>query len=207
MTSQEAISKIKVLLGLEEPTVQESFEATATLADGTPVHVDTEFEVGAALHVVQEDGSMVPAPEGSHTLEDGKTLVVDAAGIITSIEEAAEEAETELEEEEVEVEMAEESKEEELEEEEEKLEEEEKEEVLSAEKVVAAVLEALAPVMDEVEAMKAKFESLSTEFEAFSEAPAGKPVRNNFAQEAKNNVSKLEARQAKLLEIRKSTKK
>ena len=83
MTSTEAIRKIKVLLGLEK------FEATANLADGTPVHVDTDFEVGTTLHVVQEDGTFVPAPEGEHLLEDGRKLYVDAAGVITAIEEEA----------------------------------------------------------------------------------------------------------------------
>ena len=92
MTSTEAINKIKVLLGLDVETVKESFEATANLMDGTPVHTPGEFEVGAALHVIQEDGSMVPAPEGTHTLENGMALTVDAAGIIVSVEEKAEEA-------------------------------------------------------------------------------------------------------------------
>jgi len=197
MNATEAINKIKVLLGLDVETVKESFEATANLADGTPVHTPTEFEVGAMLHIIQEDGSMVPAPEGTHVLENGTSVSVDAAGVIVSMEEKAEEVEAE-EVEETEEALSEEAEEETLEEEEVK-----EEAAMSAEDVVEAVVKALAPMMNEVEEMKAKLMSLSSDFETFSEAPAGKPVRNNFAEQIEAKKSKADALQAKLKEIRK----
>ena len=202
MTSTEAINKIKVLLGLDVETSKESFEATGKLADGTEIHTPTEIEVGAMLHIIQEDGSMVPAPEGTHTLEDGRTVAVDAAGVITSIEEAAEETETETEVE-VEVEMA----EEETTEESVEMEEKEEETTMSAEEIVAAVVEAMSPVMKDVEEMKAKLMSLSAEFNAFSDAPAAKPVRNNFAEQAKMNASNAEERLERVAKLRKQFKK
>ena len=202
MTSTEAINKIKVLLGLDVETSKESFEATGKLADGTEIHTPTEIEVGAMLHIIQEDGSMIPAPEGTHTLEDGRIVAVDAAGVITSIEEAAEETETETEVE-VEVEMA----EEETTEESVEMEEKEEETTMSAEEIVAAVVEAMSPVMKDVEEMKAKLMSLSAEFNAFSDAPAAKPVRNNFAEQAKMNASNAEERLERVAKLRKQFKK
>lgn len=210
MTSTEAINKIKVLLGLDVETSKESFEATGKLADGTEIHTPTEIEVGAMLHIIQEDGSMVPAPEGTHTLEDGRTVAVDAAGVITSIEEAAAEAEVEETEEALSEEATEETTTEELAEEtEESVEMEEKEEetTMSAEEIVAAVVEAMSPVMKDVEEMKAKLMSLSAEFNAFSDAPAAKPVRNNFAEQAKMNASNAEERLERVAKLRKQFKK
>jgi hypothetical protein len=84
MTSIDAINRIKVMLGLEK----EKFEKTATLVDGTEVYVENEFEPGAQLSVITEDG-LIPAPEGVHTLENGTEVTVDAAGIIVEVAEAA----------------------------------------------------------------------------------------------------------------------
>lgn len=191
MTSNEAIRKIKVLLGIEK------FEATSTLADGTPVHVDTDFEVGATLHIVQEDGTFLPAPEGEHLLSDGRKLYVDAAGVITAIEEeateeapAAEEAPATTEEamdevvvEDVPAEVA-----------------------PVTEEIVSAVVEAIAPVLEEVTALKAQLEALSGRFNKFSNEPAAKPVRNNFAEEAKTAAETAEARVKMLAKIRNNKK-
>ena len=87
MTALQAIQKIRIALGIEK------FEAVATLIDGTTkVHVDGEFAPGEQLHVVAEDGSFMPAPEGTHTTEEGMMITVDAAGVITAVEEKAAEA-------------------------------------------------------------------------------------------------------------------
>ena len=185
MTSTEAIKKIKVLLGIEK------FEATANLADGTPVHVDTEFEVGATLHVVQEDGTFVPAPEGEHTLEDGRKLYVDAAGVITAIEEeATEEAAP------AEAPVAEETLEEVV------VEDVPAEIAPVTEEIVAAVVEAIAPVLEEVEALKAQLEALSGKFQKFSNEPAAAPVRNNFKEENKKAKDLQQTRFDALVSIR-----
>ena len=185
MTSTEAIRKIKVLLGLEK------FEATANLADGTPVHVDTDFEVGTTLHIVQEDGTFVPAPEGEHLLEDGRKLYVDAAGVITAIEEeATEEAAP------AEAPVVEEAMEEVV------VEDVPAEIAPVTEEIVAAVVEAITPVLAEVEALKAQLEALSGKFQKFSNEPTAAPVRNNFKEEQATAKSVVESRLDTLVKIR-----
>lgn len=191
MNTTEAINKIKLLLGLQK------FEATSTLVDGTPVHVDTDFEVGATLHIVQEDGSFVPAPEGEHYLADGRALYVDAAGVITAVEEAAEES-TEAPAEEAVVEEA--------------MEETVVVEDVPAaiapvtEDIVSAVVEAIAPVLEEVEALKAQLEALSGKFNKFSNEPAAKPIRNNFTEIKQAANDAAEARFNALVKIRNNQK-
>ena len=190
MTSNEAIQKIRVLLGLE---TAHKFEAVANLVDGTPVHVETDFEVGVQLHVVQPDGTFVPAPEGEHTLEDGRTLVVDADGIIVEVREAAPAEET----------PAEPTAEE--------LEEVVVEDVPApivevTEEIVDAIVEAMAPVISQIEEMKKQMETLTAKFQKFSNEPAAEPVRNNF--KAENMVAKTAAenRLETLVQIRKNKK-
>lgn len=192
MTTNEAINKIKLLLGVQA----EKFEATAALQDGTPVHVDTEFEVGATLHIVQEDGTFVPAPEGEHTLEDGKKLYVDAAGVITAIEdEAAEEAAAPAEETTTEEAM-----------EEVVVEDVPAEIAPVTEEIVAAVVEAIAPVLEEVQTLKAQLEMLSGKFQKFSNEPASEPVRNNFKEEKLAKAEAADIRYKALVQIRNNKK-
>jgi hypothetical protein len=88
MTAQEAIAKIKIMLGTEKPA-QEFKEAK--LADGvTIVTWEGELE-GAELMIVSEEGK-IPAPDGDHTLESGEVVTV-ADGKVTSVTEAKEEKE------------------------------------------------------------------------------------------------------------------
>ena len=59
----------------------------AVLEDGTQISYEGELVVGTAVFVVTET-EQVPAPEGTHALggEDaGKSIVVDANGIITEV--------------------------------------------------------------------------------------------------------------------------
>ena len=100
MTAQEALYKIRVMLGVEDTNEEVSLEtetdtedvqlAEATLVDGTKVKTEGEFEVGKQLFVVTEEGD-IPAPEGLHETTEGIIVGVDAEGIIISIEEPAEE--------------------------------------------------------------------------------------------------------------------
>jgi hypothetical protein len=98
MTAQEAIAKIKIMLGNEKPA-QEFKEAK--LADGvTIVTWEGELE-GAELMVVSEEGK-IPAPDGDHTLESGEVVTVADGKVIsvTPKKEEKEEVEIELEKEE-----------------------------------------------------------------------------------------------------------
>lgn len=99
MEAQEAIKKIRIALGMDEP-MQEFKEAK--LADGvTIVTWEGELE-GAELMIITEEGK-IPAPDGNHTLESGEIVTV-AEGKVVSIEPAKEEVEVENPE--VEVELA-----------------------------------------------------------------------------------------------------
>ena len=80
---QEKLNAIKIALGMQ--TVDESFEAVL-LEDGVTRIEAESFEVGKTVYVVSEAGDKAIAPEGSHTLEDGTKVTLDAAGVITAIE-------------------------------------------------------------------------------------------------------------------------
>jgi hypothetical protein len=192
MNALQAIQKIRIALGIQK------FEVEATLEDGvTKVHVDGELAPGEQLHVVAEDGSFVPAPEGTHTTQEGVKITVDAAGVITAVEEKAAEA---LEEEKVE---------EGMEVEEEKMEEIEIEApvegeaaVAITEEVITAVVEAIAPIVEEVAAIAEEMKKMKASFAKFSNEPAGTPVRNNFSKVSKgDNV--LDTRLEALAQLRK----
>lgn len=193
MTPNDAISKIRVLLGVQEVATVEVALASATLVDGTEVSVEGEFEVGKALSVVTEEGN-IAAPAGVHQLTDNRLVTVDEAGIITQIEEVAPEAQ---EEEEVEVEMEEEITEEENSDEEEKtevvIEMEDKEDM------VGKIVEAIAPYFEEIKELKEKVVEMEGKFQKFSKEPAAQPIKKAEAFEAQK-VSAIE----RIAKIRKS---
>ncbi|CAB4162372.1 hypothetical protein UFOVP782_33 [uncultured Caudovirales phage] len=71
------INRVRIALGLVK-------FADAELLDGTKVTAES-FEVGQLLSIVAEDGSLTPAPEGTHETADAY-ITVDANGVITTIE-------------------------------------------------------------------------------------------------------------------------
>lgn len=73
------LGEIKKLLFAEAQKFVE-----ATLVDGTLVSVEPAVEVGAVVSVIGEGGEMLPAPDGSHELQDG-TLIVTEGGLIVEI--------------------------------------------------------------------------------------------------------------------------
>ena len=93
MQANEAITKINLLLGLNEETVEETVVvetakaefAMATLADGTEVKVEGEFEEGKACFVETEEGD-IPAPAGKHQMADDTLITIDESGKIVAIE-------------------------------------------------------------------------------------------------------------------------
>jgi len=98
LNPKEAISKIKDLLNLEfADTKQEKFY-TSSLADGTPVTNNTDsekLELGDTLYVVLDDGNLVPAYSGEHTLQSGEVIVLDEESKVVEIREDREEVEEE----------------------------------------------------------------------------------------------------------------
>lgn len=191
MNAQEAITKIKLMLGLNEettpvipePTIENVELAEATLVDGTVVRVDGDFEVGKAIVVVTEEGD-VPAPDGAHETTDGM-IVTTEGGVIVSIEEkAAEEAPAE---EEVVVEAAEEATAE------------------FSEEFVNSIADTLKPALDQIDALRNEIASLKSQFNAFSEAPATKKITNNLQDYKQSEQEKHEARFAMLKQIRRNS--
>lgn len=118
LNPKEAISKIKEVLGLEfAETTTEKFY-TSTLADGTSITNNTDsekLELGDTLYVVLEDGNLVPAPTGEHTLQSGEVVVLDEESKVVEIredreeEEMPDEVEVVVEQKEIEEEMSEET--------------------------------------------------------------------------------------------------
>lgn len=85
------LNQIRVMLGMEVKMVE------SVLEDGV-TRVETEsLEPGFELFVVSETGEKAKAPEGTHTLEDGTKVTVDAEGKITLVEKAEEESDVEIE--------------------------------------------------------------------------------------------------------------
>jgi len=62
--------------------------AEATTVDGIVLSYEGELATGTAVFITDAEGNQVAAPEGSHTMEDGKTVVIDADGIITEVTDA-----------------------------------------------------------------------------------------------------------------------
>lgn len=176
MNANEAVSKIRVLLGLNENTFK---FASATLVDGTEVKTDGEFVEGASLMVVTPEGE-VSAPAGVHETTEGLLITVDENGSIIKIEESTPEATEEPATEEVAME--------------EEVVVEVPEEVapVLTEEVVQAVVEALAPVVEEVQSIAEELKKMKAQFQAFKAEPAAKKVkRNDFSAERHTAVDRI----------------
>lgn len=200
MTVQEALTKLKVSLGLEtevvetvetveasvEETVEETIEtqfAEETLVDGTVVKVEGELEVGKQLVVVTEEGD-VAAPEGMHETQSGMLITVDAEGIITSIEEATAEEP-----------VAEEAP----------AEETPAEASQDFSEVVNSITDVVKPALDKINEVAAELEALKASFSAFKNEPAGSKITNNLQEFKAAKSSEADARFERLREIRKNS--
>ena len=90
MNAKEKLTQIRALLGFSEQAQAAPAEAPVAfgegqLADGTAIRWQGEtLESGALLEVMAEDGTWVPAPDGTHETEDGQ-LVTTEGGIVTEI--------------------------------------------------------------------------------------------------------------------------
>jgi|688.fasta_scaffold504550_3 tRNA(Phe) wybutosine-synthesizing methylase Tyw3 len=177
MTANEAIKKIKVMLGVEQvvETAETKIQlAEATLVDGTIVKVDGEFEVGKQLLVVTAEGD-IAAPEGIHETTDGLLVTVDAQGVITNLEETTKESE----------------------------EVEAKASTELSEDFVNQIVNILDNKFKEFET---KLQTLNHEFSAFKNEPAGKKITNNLNDVQKSEGDLATARYEKLVEFRNQTK-
>lgn len=88
---QEKLNQIKIALGVAVKM------ADAMLEDGVTKVEAEAFEPGMKIFVVSETGEKAPAPEGTHTTEDGTKVTVDSTGTITAVEKAEPKVEVEIE--------------------------------------------------------------------------------------------------------------
>ena len=201
-------SKIRVALGLEEPTTEVALAMEARLEDGTIVVSEAnELVAGVDISILAEDGTLIPLPAGEYKTEAGVGFSVVDEGVVAEI--YAEEVEEETEEPAEEVEATEEV-EMSTEEETEETTETEEEEVVEAVDLTAEVVEEIGTVikellsevkadlsrleaeLNEVKASKDEVEAKNTELskqvEELSQEPAAKPVNTHKF----NAVSKVE---------------
>lgn len=72
--------------------------AETTTVDGVTLSYEGDLAVGTAVFIADEEGNQIAAPEGSHSLDDGRTITIDADGIVTEVTEAPEADEVTVEE-------------------------------------------------------------------------------------------------------------
>jgi len=187
MTAQEALYKIRVMLGVEDTKDEVTLEtetdtteialAEATLVDGTVVYTDGELEVGKSLLIRTEEGEESPyAPEGIHETTDGLLIGVGPNGEIMDISEVAEE--------EVEEEVIVEEKEQ------------------FGDDFIKQIVGALSPKFDDIQA---QIDTMKGEFSEFKDEPATDKIRNNINALNKAEHSVADARMKTILELRKQS--
>ena len=202
MTINDAITKLRVMLGADEPVTEvmneEAVEettvsmASATLVDGTIVETEGELVPGAILYISVEEGEAPFAPEGSHETTDSLIISVGENGEVLAIEEKEEEAEPVAEEagEEKEEEMAEEAT----------------TEAFDADALLSGVAELIAPYQQKIEELSNELNVLTERFNDVADAPAAAPVKKNFMEDAKAAKQVAEARLNRLAQIRRNNK-
>lgn len=97
--AQAVLPALKALLFNDTPpaATEKVKAAEVTLVDGTVLSVTPALEVGATVTLLDSEGKEIPAPDGSHELQDG-TVIEVAGGVITevkAIKAAPEEAQAE----------------------------------------------------------------------------------------------------------------
>lgn len=79
MNSKTAIEKIMKVLGITNHNFYE-----AKTEQGMMVKMEGELEIGAPIYIATEEG-MIPAPAGTHKLDDGTEIEVDEEGKVAKI--------------------------------------------------------------------------------------------------------------------------
>lgn len=203
MTVNDAISKLRVMLGAAteevkevalEEEVKEEVEvkmAEATLVDGTEVYTEGELQPGAILFVRAGEGADEDpfAPEGQHETTDGLLITVGESGEIMSVEEKGGSEET--------PEEAQETFEEH---------EDDKKEEFDMDGLLEGIAGMLKPYTEEIKELKEELSVLTSRFNEVADEPAAKKVSNTFSKVADETKSIAEARFERLVAIRKGRK-
>ena len=188
MTVNDAITKLKVMLGATEETVVELKFAEAELVDGTQVYAEGEIEPGAILFVRAGEGAdpkIHLRPAGVHETTTGLLVTVGENGEIASVEEKGGEELTPAEEQET-------------------FEDEEKEDKveMDADNMLVAIADLIKGYMEEVSEVKEELSSLTERFNEVADEPAAKKVSNTFSENAAKSKNLAEDRLERLVQIR-----
>jgi len=90
MNVNELKELVKRYFNLTEKAAVNAKFAEATLEDGTTkIYWDGELEVGTRVFLLDAEGNQIPAPEGSHTTEDGVNVILGAEGEVLEINKPA----------------------------------------------------------------------------------------------------------------------
>lgn len=183
MTIEEAISKIRVMLGSQETSTESKFEKevsveleSKTLVDGTIVESEGSLDVGSVLYVSTPEGEKVPAPAAIHQTTDDLLIEVDENGVIVSIEPFVPEEQSE----------------------------ETTETKFDSEQLLGQISELLTPFKEEINSLKDQISKMDVEFSIFRDEPAGKKLTNNLEENKRLENSLYDAKMEKLYEIRKN---
>lgn len=197
MNYLKKLNQIKVLLGMEVKMVE------AVLQDGVTKVVAESLEAGYDLKVVSESGEEAPAPEGTHTLQDGTKVTVDANGKITLVEKPEPKIEVEVEAAADEVPAGEKPAGEPTKSENEIVKEEMK-------KMIMQCMEAIEEVAKEVGTIKEEMAAYKSKMEKMSATPASNKIStyNTESSDPANPIeSRLEALKAVRAEFNKGKRK
>ncbi len=197
---EQKLNQIKIALGMDVRM------ATATLEDGVTKVEAEAFESGKKIYVVSEANEKAPAPEGTHTTQDGTKVTVDAEGTITAVEKPDPKDE-------VKVEAEKHDKDEKMEDNIEPtgtaVNEPVKDEDMTKEemkKMVMQCMEAIEEVAKEVGTIKEEMAIYKEKMEKMSATPAGTKIATFNADPANEKVNQLDARLDHLMSIKSSFK-
>jgi hypothetical protein len=191
------LNAIKIALGLDVKMVD------AILKDGVTKVSAESLEPGSKIYVVDSEGNKAPAPEGTHELEDGTEVYVDAMGTITEVELPEVEAEITEEVEAAEVPEGEKSAEQPTKSEDEVVKEEEvsakENEVI--EEAMKKMVMAIEEIAAEVGAMKEEMASYKSKMEKMSKTPAASKIKT-YNEEVSTSSNAIEDRLEALKNLR-----
>lgn len=90
MNVNELKKLVKEYFNLTEKAAVNAKFAEATLEDGTTkIYWDGDLGVGTRVFLLDAEGNQIPAPEGSHTTEDGTNVILGAEGEVLEINKPA----------------------------------------------------------------------------------------------------------------------
>lgn len=188
MNYLKKLNQIKLLLGMEVKMVE------AVLEDGVTKVVAESLEAGYDLKVVSESGEEAPAPEGTHTLQDGTKVTVDANGKITLVEKPEPKIEVEVEAAAEEVPAGEKPAGEPTKSENEIVKEDMK-------KMIMQCMEAIEEVAKEVGTIKEEMAAYKSKMEKMSATPASSKI-STYNTESSDSANPIEARLEALARVR-----